>query len=596
MAVNGYGITLNKTCNLGLSTSTSTYETGSNTIFNVSGSHGSGYISIRATVDGMMSGTTFIVRNILIQLKKSGSFSEAGNISIGSCNASSSGFRSFNSSKSYPKGSTILVSQISTSWTTVAIISEGNSTIDSYSSDKSASVSIYPVFNYDRGTAQSSNTINLSFNAPKIKRTLKYLNVDGSQNGSIVEGYYGKVIQIKSGLSSYKEYPKDNGEYTVTFNANGGIVSQTSKQYSWSWSQTINYTFNKWGSYSPGQSYTMLSDNTLKASFNSDVGDKIWVYRSLGQLPTAYKKGYQKTNIWNYSNGNIASQSDQVTSSFTLYAQFEPQGYKIEFDLSNGQMPENMGKISDYAVNKTYGVNSARTPNFIPLKLGYKFVGWSDRAKSITPIGVNAYIPDTFYNAANTEYTNNGVTLYAQWEYNVNTVKCIYYLTDNGSEQVDIHTYNIDTDTLDSQGDKAFLKYSPNKLRGGDFVFLGWLDTMPDGWDNSSFVNKGYHGTYTVPPENIVDSKGHEIEIELPIDIKIKNYKDLNSWGLIETYYGIWAKTGKYIKINGAWKKVNKCYVKINGEWKIVTDIWTRDNTVTKDKNTNDYWPWHHEI
>ena len=35
---------------------------------------------------------------------------------------------------------------------------------------------------------------------------------------------------------------------------------------------------------------------------------------------------------------------------------------------------------------------------------------------------------------------------------------------------------------------------------------------------------------------------------------------------------------------------INKCFVKINGEWKIVTDIWTRDDTVTKDKNTNEYW------
>ena len=60
--------------------------------------------------------------------------------------------------------------------------------------------------------------------------------------------------------------------------------------------------------------------------------------------------------------------------------------------------------------------------------------------------------------------------------------------------------------------------------------------------------------------------------------ISFQNYKDLNSWGLIETYYGIWAKTGKYMKINGSWKKVNKCFVKINGVWKTVTDIWTKQS------------------
>jgi hypothetical protein len=38
-------------------------------------------------------------------------------------------------------------------------------------------------------------------------------------------------------------------------------------------------------------------------------------------------------------------------------------------------MPEDMGKISDYTADKTYGSNSAMTPNFIPLRLGYKFIG-----------------------------------------------------------------------------------------------------------------------------------------------------------------------------------------------------------------------------
>jgi hypothetical protein len=38
-------------------------------------------------------------------------------------------------------------------------------------------------------------------------------------------------------------------------------------------------------------------------------------------------------------------------------------------------MPEDMGKISDYTTDKTYAANSARTPNFTPLRLGYKFIG-----------------------------------------------------------------------------------------------------------------------------------------------------------------------------------------------------------------------------
>ena len=72
------------------------------------------------------------------------------------------------------------------------------------------------------------------------------------------------------------------------------------------------------------------------------------------------------------------------------------------------------------------------------------------------------------------------------------------------------------------------------------------------------------------------------IKIELPIDIKIKNYKTLSDWGITERYYGIWAKTGKYIRIGNSWKKVNKCFVKIDGLWKTVTDIWTKQNRTWK--------------
>lgn len=548
-------------------------------VINTTGSHTGVYcmLSARAFAVGKYTEGKYQVGQVVLQLQKSGWSSGTSSMSIGSTSGSPSGFN-------YPCGSpgtTFSLSKIGYSWTNVVqgtafsdITYKGGSKTVTLSTTIGASVAVSGKGN---DTWSIPISVRITFNASNASIFLKYYKEDGSQYGSTVTGAYGTSVQIKSGYTKSPSTETDSGSYIVSFNSNGG-THVDSREYAWSWRRQLTYEFKSWGGYSPGSSVSLVKDLNLTASFSTSYGDRSWTRRSLGSLPTVNKKGYLKTNEWYYSNGSMASSSDEVQNSFTLTCRWEPQSYRIAFNLNGGQIPEDMGKISDYTTDKTYGVNSARTPNFTPLRLGYKFIGWSDQPKSITPIGVNAYIPDTFYNAVNTEYTNNNVTLYAQWEYNVNTVKCIYYLTDNGSEQVDIHTYNIDTATLDPQGDKAFLKYSPNQLRGGDFVFLGWLDTMPDGWDDSSFVNKGYHGTYTVPPESIVDSQGHEIEIELPIDIKIKNYKDLNKWGLIETYYGIWAKTGKYMKINGSWKKVNKCFVKINGVWKTVIEMWTKQN------------------
>lgn len=470
------------------------------------------------------------------------------------------------------------LSSLSSSQTQLGSTTSARKNLGSVYTDTTSSGSLlyYIKLNVDN---QTSVNVNFTFNGTFYGTKIRTWDISYYANSDFGGNYIdGKPVQDGKSYTVIKAPTRTLDDFTfnyyVSFNTNGGIPSQETRDRSISQSRT--YRFDSWSGVAPGTILTAHSDRNFTEQYHIDYSQL--TYKTIGSLPTVNKKGYIKTGEWFYPNGSSASPSDEVKSSTTLHVEWSPQMYKISFNLNGGQMPEDMGKISDYTTDKTYGANSARTPNFAPLRLGYKFIGWSDQTKSITPIGVNAYIPDTFYNAINTEYTNNNVTLYAQWEYNVNTVKCVYYLADDGSEQIDTRTYNIDTATLDPQGDKAFLKYEPNRLRSGDFVFLGWLDAKPDGWDNTSLVNNGYRGTYTVPPEKVVDTKGHEIEIELPIDIKIKNYKDLNSWGLIETYYGIWAKTGKYMKINGSWKKVNKCFVKINGVWKTVIKMWTKQN------------------
>ena len=574
--------------------------TSSETHFTIQGADGNttiyGYWNVKYRWDGAK---TYGAKELELYLRKSNTLNDGQRLYISQVGSiSTSGFTTNRfTSVSYPKGSNFLLNSLSTSWTCVAVCGSTSSTLTSYGSASTGKVYLTlktSVTETSSGrTFSSVNQVIVTINTGDTKRTATF---DGNDKSN----YYGGTVQVPS-LSSKSPYT-DRGEFNIYFNPNGGTTPSPSSKV-FTWSQTTTYSNPQWvnggQTLNPGSTYTVTSNTSWKSSYSSNTGERVYSPSSLGSLPTTNKRGYIKSNTWAYSNGSIASSSDSITSSQTLYAQWEPQNYKIEFDLSDGQMPEDTGKISDYTTDKTYGINSAKTPNFTPLKLGYKFIGWSDKTKSTTPIGVNVYIPDTFYDNANTAFTNNGITLYAQWEYNNNKVDCLYYLTDNKNERVhtDHYEYNIDTSTVDPQGDKAFIINGPTSLRSGDYAFLGWVDIKPDDWDNEDKINNGYHGTYAVPPEKILGVEGYLVDIELPVYIKIKNFKNYNDWGGDpEIYYGIWAKTGKYMKINGSWKKVNKCFVKINGLWKIVTDIWTRDDTVTKDADTNEYWPWHHEI
>lgn len=523
---------------------------------------------------------TYTVQTVYLKIKGQPSGTSAAVQTAFSQNTSNN-WASFNFKPSKTSGSMTL------NWTSYSNVTYSSSTVsvsDTYTNNyKDATATC--IFSFKVTTTEGTEYYTLYvyldfrlYGAKPIQYTVAYYQ-NNDFGGDLISSSTvnaGTTVYVKSAYNrslSSIDVPR-----YVYFNTLGGVPSQDTRDKSTT--QSRRYVFDSWSGRQPGSSLLVNSNVSMTEQYHIDYGTI--TYKTVGSLPTVYKKGYVKTNMWFDQNNGAVDASTEVATNLTLHPEWEPQNYRIAFNLNGGQMPEDMGKISDYTVDKTYGSNSVRTPNFTPLRLGYKFIGWSDQIKSITPIGVNAYIPDTFYNAVNTEYTNNNVTLYAQWEYNVNTVECKYYLTDDGTIQTDTHTYNIDTSTLDSQGDKAFLKYAPSKLRSGDYVFLGWLDTMPDGWENSSMVNKGYHGTYTVPPERIVDSQGHEIEIELPIDIKIKNYKTLSDWGITERYYGIWAKTGKYIRINNGWKKVNKCFVKINGVWKTVVEMWTKQNGTWK--------------
>ena len=588
--MNGSDKSLNKNINLSLGSS---YSTSTANVEIASNSTGSLYVG--ATISGgfTSNGFTLTSASITARTFNDWTFDRYGlyvKVTISSFSASvsrwtSSGTRTF----SYPKGNPVYGDDIS-SMSSIATANFSN-TYSSNSSNIDLIVTVTATLRIEQLTSGTSSgptvldsatrkfTATFTLSAPKCVFTLTYLKEDGSVYGAPITKTYNSTITVQKGYSKSPSQGKGSGEYTITFNTNGG-TSVDSRSKPWSWSNSTTYEFSSWGGYPPGTTYTFRTDTSLRAIFRSSTSATTWNYQTFGSLPTTYKKGYESTNVWYYSNGTIVNSSDQVKESITVYCKWEnPKLYQIKFNLNGGKIPEEYDqKINNYTVEKTYGV-SVIAPPFTPYRLGYTFTGWSNQTGSLAKVQPNGAISDVYYNEINTPQTNTGVTLWAQWTPKVNTLKCNYYLTDDGNLKTDTITYTIE------RADKIVVKNAPSSLRDGDFAFLGWCDEKPKGWDNISFTNKGYHGTYTLPPEKIIAEDGHELSIDLPIKIDINKLNKLEDWGTTEVYYGVCAKSGKRIKIGNSWRKVVKSFVKIDGEWKTITDIWTKKSN-----------SWHHEI
>ena len=171
--------------------------------------------------------------------------------------------------------------------------------------------------------------------------------------------------------------------YTVSFNANGGNCSSSSK--------TVNYD----GTY--------------------------------GTLPTPTKDGYGFVGWFTAASGGtqISSSSKvSVTSNQTLYAHWNANSYSVSYNANGGSgAPGNQ--------TKTYGTNLTLSTT-TPTRAGYAFQGWATSANATSA----AYQPGSSYTS------NAAVTLYAVWKPYVLTV---YYNSNGGV--IGNTTYNATADS-----------------------------------------------------------------------------------------------------------------------------------------------------
>ena len=144
--------------------------------------------------------------------------------------------------------------------------------------------------------------------------------------------------------------------YTVSYNANGGSVSATSK--------TVTY----------GSTY--------------------------GTLPTPTRTGYTFAGWYTLASGGTKVTSDTkvtITGAQTLYAHWSANTYTVSYD-GNG------GTGAPSAQSKTHGINLTLSTK-VPVRDDYTFKGW---ATSST--GTVTYVPGETY------ADDSSVTLYAVWE------------------------------------------------------------------------------------------------------------------------------------------------------------------------------------
>ena len=512
--------------------------------------------------------------------------STSWSVTVGRLSWSLTGATNF-SSTNFNSGSSAGPSDLGSERWLATIGTDPSGTIDASSTTKSSTKRAWAIIKCSMGVAHpyngstTSSTIEFSINIENTVQgamcRLYYLKEDGSQYGGSVTGYYWGTTSIINGYTKSGYTDTGSGTYTISYNTNGG-TAVSSKALNWSYSQPITYSFHDWGGYTPGSTYTFLDETkSLKASFVIEGGTRTWRYPTLGSAATVYtnKKGYKKTNVWYYSNDVAANSSDTITSSQTLHCVWEPQVYKVSFNLNGGKMPEDYGKPADYTFEKTYGV-SQQLPQWEPTRVGYTFAGWSNADGSISPQSASANMDDRVYNSLYTEYTTGNVILYAKWNLNPNTVIFNYYIINSQGTEVAYVGNNADRETYNITQTK-YQKYSPTHASEmtGDYVFLGWCDEKPSNWDNSEYINRGYHGVYTLPTD--------APSSELPVEVDISKLNKLEDWGgAPEQYYGIWTKTGKYIMVGSSYKKVNTAYVKISGSWKPITDIWVKINDTWK--------------
>ena len=390
-----------------------------------------------------------------------------------------------------------------------------------------------------------------------------------SANSIKLQGWKGQTFQGIYGVSPTETTANVKKNITIRFlDGNTEVLdSQTATLLA-----TQSCSCNSWtpsGAQFKGE-LTLNDDENEYPNWHlgNDVPVAISNY-NLTKLPSYNKRGYTFKE-WQLSDGSSA-RGQSINEDTNLYAKLEPIEYNCEFVLIPNK---NYGSIKDLTedtqiayekvkFNKTFDSSielNSTVPTWNDNRLIFK--GW----EVITAEQQNiTYQPGTRFDDKGFIDKNTTVQLIAKWEPVQNTVNLYYYDT-NGAHIPNVQKYGWN-DICDGKTWKVDVPVWE------DHAFLGWSTVAPPDFNNNKGVYKADEDLPNNVKQNLVDS------------IKVsKNLKNYLNWGNTKTYWGIWLKTGKKIKLKPSsseaarWVDVHSVYYKIDGQWKRVNDIWVKIN------------------
>ncbi len=358
-------------------------------------------------------------------------------------------------------------------------------------------------------TIASQNSGKWSVTIPANYKLLCYTNATDSKNSTYIKAQSGayvlsctKSATLSNGKTRYffvsgdkkslwfdcdtnlmsviNQEEVSRKQYTVYFDPNGGVVSQTSKTVtagsvvgSMPTPTREGYTFLGWGTNKntsglllrTGDEMVVEKDTTLYAewkeisktytvSFNANGGTvstnykRVTVGRPYGTLPTPVRNGYTFDGWYTtLHGGSQITASSSVTGDEMLYAHWtaiqQSKTFTVYFD-SNGGMDNHRAKT--VVAGESYGVLP------VPARKGYSFDGWYTSATVGVKIGESTIVD-----------INSDQTLFAHWSQDVKSFTVVF---DANGGRV-------------SQQTKTVMKGSPygelpTPTYDG-FIFLGWF-------------------------------------------------------------------------------------------------------------------------
>ena len=304
------------------------------------------------------------------------------------------------------------------------------------------------------------------------------------------------VVSTAGNHTLYAQWEQKANTYTVTFNPNGGSVSQTSKSVTYGSTygtlptptKTVTgytVTFKGWYTAASGgtkitstTSVSTSSNHTLYAqwtqtankytvSFNAnggsvDTASKNVTYNSTyGTLPTPTRTGYTFNGWFTAASGGtkiVDTTKVTTANNHTLYAQWTANNYTVTFN-ANG------GSVSTTSKSVTYGSTYGTLPTPTKTVTGYTvtFKGWYTAASGGTKVTADTVVA-----------TAGNHTLYAQWEQTANTYT-VTFNANGGSVSPDTKsvTYASTYGTLPTPTAPTEAGYS--------FTFNGWFTAASGG-------------------------------------------------------------------------------------------------------------------